>query len=228
MENKQNSLSKIEFIEALLGESVSDEPKRKKKQSEVLKTILDRAYDIRKFELDLYWKRATYFWGFLVAIFAGFFIVNDQSKKFDFYIQLGVACIGLIFSLAWYLVNRGSTYWVTNYERLIDAIEEYLGISFYNLNLENGKSFWGFSYYAFSVSRINIIVSFFIFFIWLSVVVVMLFLNIKENYQQSIDFLLCAITIVTLLFMLFLISSKSRNDNSNFEFLKRKTGYKKD
>lgn len=30
------------------------------------------ALDIRKFEIDLYWKRASYFWTFIAATFAGF------------------------------------------------------------------------------------------------------------------------------------------------------------
>lgn len=30
------------------------------------------ALDIRKFEIDLYWKRATYFWAFIAAAFAGY------------------------------------------------------------------------------------------------------------------------------------------------------------
>ena len=67
--------------------------------------------------------------------------VIDSSKKIGFHIQFLIICMGLVFSFAWYLVNRGSTYWVTNYERVIDAIEEYKGISFYNLNLKNDNSF---------------------------------------------------------------------------------------
>lgn len=228
MENKQNSLSKIEFIEALLGEPISEEHKRKKKQTEVLKTILDRAYDIRKFELDLYWKRATYFWGFLVAIFAGFFIVNDESKSFSVHLKLGVACIGLVFSFAWFLVNKGSTYWVTNYERLIDAIEEHVGVSFYNLNFKNTNKKLGLSYYPFSVSRINIIVSLFIFITWTFIVFIFIINNIQKNCANGIDVVLFLILGITITFILLMLFAKSKNDNSNFEFLKRKTDYKKD
>lgn len=33
---------------------------------------LNQALDIRKFEIELYWKRATYFWTFIGATMAGF------------------------------------------------------------------------------------------------------------------------------------------------------------
>ena len=36
------------------------------------KKALNRAYSLRTFEIEHYWKRATYFWGFQIAIFAAF------------------------------------------------------------------------------------------------------------------------------------------------------------
>ncbi len=39
------------------------------------KRALERAIDIRKFEIDLYWKRAAYFWTFIAATSAGFFAI---------------------------------------------------------------------------------------------------------------------------------------------------------
>ena len=44
--------------------------------------------DIRKFEIDLYWKRAAYFWAFIAATFAGYFAllgsnVGNVQEGFD-------------------------------------------------------------------------------------------------------------------------------------------------
>ena len=36
----------------------------------------EKIHDIRKFEIDLYWKRATYNWTFIAAIFAGYFTIS--------------------------------------------------------------------------------------------------------------------------------------------------------
>src|SRR5690606_624251 len=92
-----------------------------------IEKLLERAYQIRNFEIELYWKRASYFWGFLIAAFTAFFVVSDTSKFGNKpHYELLVICIGFIFSLSWYLVNRGSLYWQANWERMIEAIEERL------------------------------------------------------------------------------------------------------
>ena len=38
----------------------------------ILKAALEQAYEVRKFEIELYWKRATYFWTFIGASFAAY------------------------------------------------------------------------------------------------------------------------------------------------------------
>ena len=40
---------------------------------------LERALDIRKFEIDLYWKRTVYFWTFIAATSASFVVVQTSS-----------------------------------------------------------------------------------------------------------------------------------------------------
>ena len=56
---------------------------------------LEHALDIRKFEIDLYWKRATYFWTFIGATFAGFIAVqassiNDKHDMSVFFFFFGI------------------------------------------------------------------------------------------------------------------------------------------
>jgi lipopolysaccharide export LptBFGC system permease protein LptF len=69
---------------------------------------LAEAHKNRKFEIDLYWKRATYFWTFIAAAFAGYFLLqNGASNSTTSFV---VACLGFVFSLSWYFVNRGSKY----------------------------------------------------------------------------------------------------------------------
>jgi hypothetical protein len=40
-------------------------------EREKLRAALERAHDIRKLEIDLYWKRATYFWAFQLIALTG-------------------------------------------------------------------------------------------------------------------------------------------------------------
>jgi hypothetical protein len=89
------------------------------------KKALREALEFRRFEIDLYWKRATYFWTFIGAVFAGYgasqALSDPVSKE-----QLSVfaSCLGLVFSVAWYCVNRGSKQWQENWEYHVDLLED--------------------------------------------------------------------------------------------------------
>lgn len=191
----------------------------------IIAGLLDRAYDIRKFEIDLYWKRAGYFWGFLVATFAAYFIVTDKTKfasrpELEFLIQ----CIGLIFSLSWYLVNRGSKYWQVNWERIIDSLEEKIKKPLYRINLKNDRSpFRLFSRYPYSVSRINIIVSLFICCTWVCLIVVFLRSNIDPKKTMNLPMLLTGILTFVTTCLLFTKGRSNRDGAYTLE--KRKVNY---
>lgn len=94
-------------------------------KSEKTAKALEHALDIRKFEIELYWKRGTYFWTLIAATFAGYFAVlaakKIEDKLFNAYV---LACIGFVFTLAWFLVNRGSKFWQENWENHVDMLED--------------------------------------------------------------------------------------------------------
>ena len=88
---------------------------------------LERAHDIRKFEINLYWKRATYFWTLLAAVFGGFFLIQaakDLAYDKRQYFSVLLANLGIMLSFGWYCVNRGSKFWQENWEALVDQIED--------------------------------------------------------------------------------------------------------
>jgi hypothetical protein len=146
-----------------------------------LKHQLERAYQLRDFEISHYWKRAQYFWGFLAVIYAGFFatlITFSKENNFKSEYVLIICTIGCIFSYAWYLVNRGSKRWQEHWENVIKELEDSLNLSLYNKKPEVESEF--FNAGNFSVSRINIIVSFFVFLSWVS-----LWLFFAINYAES-------------------------------------------
>lgn len=200
----------------------------KSDKSLTLEKLLDRAYDIRKFEIELYWKRATYFWGFLIASFTAYFIVSDFTKFKDDKYQLLVICFGILFSLSWYLVNRGSSYWQSNWERMIEAIEEKLEIDFYisDLFINEKKFLHPIAPYRFTVGKINIIVSLYVLILWL----ILLVINLKTNLKLSANFdvekiLFILITAVFCYILLFLTEFKDRR---RYRFFKRDFKYGKE
>lgn len=151
--------TRAEYLKHFAGESLA-----KSRQVEALRT----AHDIRKFEIELYWKRAAYFWTFIAAAFAGFFALQQQSgvSSESTYI---VACLGLVFSLAWYLVNRGSKSWQRNWEAQVDLLEDEVTGPLYKSEIDRYSSSLldvtgG---YHFSPSKINQLLGLLVTFVWL-------------------------------------------------------------
>jgi len=136
---------------------------------------LEQALDIRKFEIELYWKRATYFWTFIGASLAGFIAIqaSDFANKQDLAIIL--ANLGLVFSFAWFCANRGSKFWQENWEKHVDQLEDKVTGPLYKTIPARNKpaSIWekfvdvvtgpG----RISVSKINQLISLYVCLLWI-------------------------------------------------------------
>lgn len=137
-----------------------------------LKLALQHALDTRKLEIELYWKRATYFWTFIAFTFGGFFALSTiENSKVPEKPELlfVISCVGFTFSLGWYLANRGSKFWQENWEKHVDLLENKIFGPLQKTVIDT-KSFSIFNPigpYKFSVTKINQILSFYITLIWL-------------------------------------------------------------
>lgn len=100
-------------------DATDEEAKRK------VERALEHALDIRKFEIGLYWQRAAYFWALIAGAFAAYAAIlsADNLKEQDFLAYV-VGCVGLVFTWAWFLVNRGSKFWQENWENHVDMLED--------------------------------------------------------------------------------------------------------
>ncbi len=164
------------------------------------KELLDRAHEIRKFEIELYWKRTTYFWTLIAAAFVAYFAIqsaNGLHKPSRQTLAFIVANLGFVFSLGWYFVNKGSKFWQENWEAQVDRLEKCLKEKFYRLystrkNLDEEKRWLGPAPY--SVSKINLIISLYTIFIWIffcfwSLVQLLMLLNFHCFLLRSIGIL---------------------------------------
>ena len=142
------------------------------------KKALERAHDIRKFEIDLYWKRATYFWTFIAATLAGFILIQTSSSlknsiKAD--ISVLLASFGIVFSFGWYWVNCGSKFWQENWESHVDMLEDAIDGPLYKAvihrcrpsNCKERFYHWLTGPAKISASQINQLISLFVTFMWL-------------------------------------------------------------
>lgn len=78
--------------------------------------------DTRKFEIDLFWRRSIFFWGFIAAAFIAYAQFGSEKISSP-YLKLVISAFGLICSFCWTLLNRGSKYWQENWEQHISEIE---------------------------------------------------------------------------------------------------------
>lgn len=141
---------------------------------ERVEAALEHALDIRKFEIELYWKRASYFWTLIAAAFAGYFVIlsaeNLDDKKFLAFV---VACVGFLFTFAWFQVNRGSKQWQENWENHVDILENSVTGPLYKTTLGRSPCDDFFEKHVtgpsnISVSKTNQIISLFTLCIWLA------------------------------------------------------------
>lgn len=167
----------------------------KNPKSDKLKAAFAQVSDIRKFEIELYWKRAGYFWTLIAVAFAGYFaILSADNIPNKFFLSFIVGSIGFVFTFAWYLVNRGSKYWQENWENHLDLLEDEITGPLYKTLLErpggdplSEQLVTG--PLSVSVSKINQWVSVFVLFVWLLLAVYSVFKTIITLNVSSSDWL---------------------------------------
>lgn len=179
---------------------------------------LKTAIDMYKFEMDMYWKRATYFSILIGGLATGFY------KLFigvNFLYALLVAIVGVIVSFLWHLANKASKFWVSNW--LFHSIQLESEV----MGKKNTESIFNYYYvkdnddfikvkniiypgeaYPFSVSRLNHYLSFIVLFSWCVVLVVSLLklwsLNLIIN-ANDVWIMVSNKTLISLVSVLFMV-----------------------
>lgn len=159
-----------------------------------------RLWANRDFEISHVWQRAIFLTAFLIACFAGYgglllAVITPGKSIVDSSLTNGVAFliafVGLIVSLLWIMMAKGSKMWYENYERAIEAFRKAYSEEAFDLNGEVTKvagmelsdicnyspptlSDWMWSTKGgnFSVSRINIFIGQLSAMIWCALLAV--------------------------------------------------------
>jgi len=141
-----------------------------KEEHDKIQKQFDTALATRNFEIELFWKRAVFFWGFIGAAFVGFATLQEKHPGY----ALIVANFGMICSFAWCLVNRGSKYWQVKWEKEVEKVQEPIV----------GKIFSNPKEKRFSVSKLLIALSDYTFILWVGIVI---YEMNRENMFQSVS-----------------------------------------
>ncbi|MDR2554597.1 MAG: hypothetical protein LBC64_04135 [Fibromonadaceae bacterium] len=197
-----------EYLSSFIENSVFPDRKMRK--------IHEKAYEIandnRKFEIDNYWKRASYYWLFQASVYAGYFYsVTAENNEYlckNPEIIVVVTCLGFLTAFAWYLSNKGSKQWQKNWENHVDELENGITGPLYKTVSDNGT--W-------SVSKINELVSMFSFIAW----IFLGFKTIHSFWVYNIFVFVTYILILGLIMFVFLWFGKGLGNNKKPKFFKR-------
>jgi hypothetical protein len=198
--------------------NVANEDSEKKTQPK-LKKALEFAHDIRKFEIELYWKRATYFWtliastlgGFILLLFADVTKLDASARDFrPVLIQLLIS-LGAIFSLAWFFVNKGSKFWQRNWEYHVDILEQEITGPLYKIvfSKHDDHAFKPHFAYHYSVTNINQWLSAIVFLIMFATSIIVFVGDIRSavvtlhpdriDWSKTLQFLVFASSLLAFL-----------------------------
>ena len=130
------------------------------------KVAYDTALATRNFEISLFWQRSLFFWGFIGAAFVGHAALRDANSG----LALVLACFGLVCSVAWSLVNRGSKYWQEAWESRVDEAEDKVTGALFKKEAPLQKKGWWLSARRFSVSKLTIAMSDYSIVLWLALI----------------------------------------------------------
>ena len=187
-----------------------------KKPAKALKIAIEE----RKFQLEQYWRKITYYWALLGAIFIGFFsLQSSRIGKVELYSVL-ISAIGLIISFAWHLINRSGAYWHSNWDAHVHELErDEIGPLHRTRRKSSSLSFENIALpYRTSSTKLNNIVSLYVCFLWLFLFLYTLrglFLS-DVPYRVSSGLSLAVITFVFIL-LLFLGSKHRHPEKIEFE-----------
>ncbi|RZL54271.1 MAG: hypothetical protein EOO93_20200 [Pedobacter sp.] len=116
-----------------------------------LEKAYNKAWENRDFEINKFWTRAAYFWGFIVLIFGAYLniITGETSQRSTaLHLDLFLNLLGILFSFAWYFVILGSKAWQQNWEAHIDWLEDCVSGPLYKTIFYSSNRFY-------SVSKLN-------------------------------------------------------------------------
>lgn len=149
---------------------------------EKLKESYDKAHDIRKFEIELYWKRTTYIWTLVAALItacailaAAYYRVHDadplkdkalsETRNFLLASLAGVSFFGVIITITASFILKSGEYWQKNWEYHVSLLEPLFSGRLYSTLLDKNKN-------RYSIAGLNNFLYIIFLFLWIAIFVI--------------------------------------------------------
>ena len=212
-QNAEHVTKKEEYLKLFSDDKLSE---TEKKRSRALK----KALDIRKFEIDLYWKRTGFFWAFITIVYTALFAVFckyvEHSYEYSIFVPVisTLAGLGFFFSVAWHMVNKGSKFWQDNWETHVSLLERDEIGPLYDvyLNPKGSKAerWLPTEAFDFSVTKVNMWASALISILSLCICGGIIYYLIKNSANKFLS-LIPAMLIVIFTSLIFLFQQGNKN-----------------
>lgn len=179
-------------------EALGIEPIDKESEKERLREAYNKAHDIRKFEIEMYWRRSAYLWTFQGAALGGLALILSTAKPevICFQSNLGTAencfhtwitsvaivaiwCFGVFAAYVWLLLLRGAKFWQNNWERHVDLLEDQFSGALYKTYPVSKSDA------PYSVSKLNELMAGFTLLMWLLIGATTLLIVYGPGFQLA-------------------------------------------
>ncbi|MBR5904771.1 MAG: hypothetical protein IKZ49_04560 [Alphaproteobacteria bacterium] len=148
-------------------------------------TELNIAWQNWRQEIQIYWQRALYFFGFISIIGAGYLKIKTMEPTNPI-ASLLFSMLFTFLAFSWYLSNRGSKFWQENWELHIKELESNKEHSLTNVlhkQIDNKKILSSYPYSPYKINTMISLVVFIFSFICMTCETLSLF-NINMNINK--------------------------------------------
>lgn len=182
-----------------------------------LREVFDKAHELRDFEIQMYWKRALYFWGPQAVLIVAFLGLHEGyiNKAIGLLPNIVVGLVALVFTMAWRLALKGAKRWQENWEMHIDHLETLITGNLYTTVLFKApgkdRPLWGGEDNPFySVTRVNESINLLLIFAWGFALALTLLPVIDCLIGNIFASVLCVVFVLSICSVLFYEWLKSR------------------
>ncbi|KFD19197.1 RipA family octameric membrane protein [Yokenella regensburgei] len=196
------------YFNKLLGSRLSGKSKVTLSDIAILKEAYDKAHSIRNFEIELFWKRASYCFTIIAALItlcgvlaSTYFKPNISERDHNLLLLIAfISFLGVVFTIMSHLMMVSGEYWKRNWELHISMLEPLFSGRIYSTHLVSSEN-------RTSISRMLLLFFMAIYVCWL----VILGFVLKENENFIIP--LFVILIASVVYIVIFTFSKNKTQD---------------
>ncbi|WP_039056424.1 hypothetical protein [Enterobacter sp. Bisph1] len=186
----------IEYFATILGNEVYKQSTPTERQLTLLNEAYKQALDTRKFEIELYWKRASFIWPVngallvLIGIFAKLFYDAPPDKRTEFLLAISViSLLGYLVSMISSGLSQSGKYWQENWEYHLDMLEPFFCGHLFKTHISRRPK-------PYSISELQDTINLIMLLLWILIFVV----SISKISLTTWELLIIIVSAIVLIF----------------------------